>query len=250
MPRRKDRSNQCNAISATAGRKPTPLSMVQQKQLECDGFTILDYIRDGKNTLSDAKRTRVVEKMLDDGSFIVNNKADGTPGDYSRLMMGVEPGDIPGKLAMRVVRKLVTTFPYLKLGKATFLSSLDHGHDQLPHIDVSDTNNILRNYVQRGMVPLSLMVTFKEAAVLNVWRGSHDLVWADGHTDAGKRLFGERITIPPYSAMIFRQDLVHAGTTYDSPNLRVHLFLNLDVEDYDDDPGRIRLMDPTFFRMK
>ena len=77
--------------------------MVQQKELERDGFTIFDYIRDGKNTLSDAKRTQVVEKMLDNGSFIVNNKADGTPGDYSRLMMGVEPGDIPGKLAMRVV---------------------------------------------------------------------------------------------------------------------------------------------------
>ena len=237
-------------MSAIAGRKPTALSMAQQQELERDGFTILDYIREGKNTLSDTMRTQVIEKMLDEGSFIVNNKADGTPGDYSRLMMGVEPTDIPGKLAMRVVRKLIRTFPYLRLGKATFLSSLDHGHDQLPHIDVSDPNDTLRSYVQRGMVPLSLMVTFKDAAVLNVWRGSHNLVWAVGCTSAGKKLFGERITIPPYSAMIFRQDFVHAGTTYDSPNLRVHLFLDLDVDDFNDDPGSIKLMDASFFRMK
>ena len=96
-------------------------------------------------------------------------------------------------------------------------------------------------------MPLSIMVTFD---VLNVWKGSHDLVWLDGRASAAKKFFGERVTIPPYSAMIFRQDLVHAGTAYDSENLRLHLFLDLDVDDFSDDPGSIKLMDASFFRMK
>ena len=250
MPKRKGRVDQCLAIAATAGRKPTPLSTAQQQDLDQDGFTILDYVREGKNELSAAKRARFVEKMLDEGSFIVNNKADGTPGDYSRLMMEVKPTDVPGKLAMRVVRKLLRTFSYLRLGKATYLSSIDHGHDQLPHIDVSDPNEVLRSYVQKGMVPLSIMVTFREPAILNVWRGSHNLVWETERTGAGNKMFGERVVIPPYSAMIFRQDLVHSGTAYKSENLRVHTFLNLNVDDYEDDPGAIKLMDPLFFRMR
>ena len=104
--------------------------------------------------------------------------------------------------------------------------------------------------MQKGMVPLSIMVTFRDPAVLNVGRGSHIHVWLDGRTSVGKKNFGERITIPPYSVMIFRQDLVHAGASSESQNLRLHLFLDLDVDDYQDDPARIQLVDRSFFRMK
>jgi hypothetical protein len=50
--------------------------------------------------------------------------------------------------------------------------------------------------------------------------------------------------------MIFRQDLVHAGTSYESPNLRLHFFLDLDVDDYSNDSAAIKLMDAKYFRMK
>ena len=53
---------------------------------------------------SDAKRQRT--------------KSDGTPGDCSRLMMGIEPRDVPGKLAMRVVRKLLMgTYHFFEIGQ-------------------------------------------------------------------------------------------------------------------------------------
>ena len=215
-----------------------------------DGFTILDYIRDGRNEISFAKRQEIIEAIFDKGSFIVNNSANGSPGDYSRLMMGVEPRDAPRKMAMKVVRKLTRTFPHLKLGKATYLTSREHGHDQLPHIDVSDPNETLRAYVEKQMVPLSVIITYKEPAVLNIWRGSHKVVWSEPGVGPKGRCLGERIVIPPYSAMVFRQDLVHAGTAYDSPNLRLHFFLDLDVDDYSNDPSSIRLMDRSFFRMR
>ena len=101
-----------------AGRQPEPLSAEKREELDLDGFTILDYIRDGRNEISFAKRQEIIEAIFDKGSFIINNSANGTPGDYSRLMMGVEPRDAPGKMAMKVVRKLIRTFPHLKLGKA------------------------------------------------------------------------------------------------------------------------------------
>jgi hypothetical protein len=136
------------------------------------------------------------------------------------------------------------------MGKAAYLSSLEHGHDQLPHVDLSETDGSIRSYVDRKMVPLSVIVTFREPAVLNVWRGSHRIVWASRHKLAGKKCFGERITIPPYSAMVFRQDLVHAGSSYESPNLRLHFFLDLNVDDYSNDPTQIKLMDARYFPMK
>ena len=45
-------------------------------------------------------------------------------------------------------------------------------------------------------------------------------------------------------------DLVHAGASSESQNFRLHLFLDLDVDDYQDDPARIQLVDRSFFRMK
>ena len=249
MPKRKARVQQCCNAARKAGRKPTPLSQEQQHDLDNDGFVILDYVREGGN-ISEQMRGNLIDIMLENGSFILNNSSDGTAGDLSRLMMGVEPCDIPGKLAMRVVRRLLRQFPFLKMGKAAYLSSLEHGHDQLPHIDLSSPSDLLNAYVDRQMVPLSVIITYREPAILNVWRGSHRLVWASRRKDARKRCFGERITVPPYSAIVFRQDLVHAGTSYDSPNLRLHLFLDLDVPDYSNDPAKIKLMDSTYFRMK
>ena len=249
MPKRKARVQQCGDAAKKAGRKPTPLSQEQQDDLENDGFIILDYVREGGN-ISEQMRGNLIDIMLENGSCILNNSSDGTAGDLSRLMMSVEPCDIPGKLAMRVVRRLLRQFPFLKMGKAAYLSSLEHGHDQLPHIDVSNPDESLRAYVDRQMVPLSVIITYREPAILNVWRGSHKLVWASGRRGARKRCFGERIKVPPYSAIVFRQDLVHAGTSYDSPNLRLHLFLDLDVPDYSNDPTKIKLMDSTYFRMK
>jgi hypothetical protein len=248
MPKRKAQARHCCEAAKKAGRKPTPLSENQQQDLDRDGFTILDYVRG--SGFSEATRENLISDMLEKGALIVNNSSDGTPGDFSRVMMGVEPCDIPGRLAMRVVRRLLQHFPYLKMGKAAYLSSLEHGHDQLPHVDMSKLDNSIRSYVDRNMVPLSVIVTFREPEVLNVWRGSHRIVWASRRKIAGKKCFGERITIPPYSAIVFRQDLVHAGSSYESPNLRLHFFLDLNVDDYSNDATSIKLMDASYFRME
>ena len=250
MPRVKSNSKRSKNHGSLGGRPPDPLSWDQQFELSNYGFTIVEDVGESKNALTSDERTILIDKMLDDGSFIVNNASDGTPGDHTRLMMEVEQNDIRGRVAKRVIRKLFRTFPYLKLGKATYLSSLEHGHDQLPHIDVSDPNEILRAYVSRGMIPLSVMITFRDPAVLNIWRGSHELVWNRANSSDESEMFGERIIIPPCSAMVFRQDLVHSGTAYHSPNLRVHMFLDLDVDDYADDAGAIKLMDSSYFRMR
>jgi hypothetical protein len=248
MPKRKAQARHCCGAAKKAGRKPTPVPDDHHHDLDQDGFTILDYIREGG--VSEATRDKLIADMLEKGALILNDSSDGTPGDCSRMMMGVEPSDIPGKLAMKVARRLLQNFPYLKMGKAVYLSSLEHGHDQLPHIDMSKTDDSIRSYVDRKMVPLSVIVTFREPAVLNVWRGSHRIVWASRHKLAGKKCFGERITIPPNSAMVFRQDLVHAGSSYESPNLRLHFFLDLNVDDYSNDATSIKLMDASYFRMK
>ena len=250
MPRVKSGTSRRKQYGLLGGRPPSPLTEEQKFELEHNGYTIVDYVREGRISITPEERANIVDTMLDNGSFIVNNLSDGTAGDHTRLMMGVEPADIPGKLAMKVARKLIHTFSYLKLGKATYLSSLEHGHDQLPHIDVSDPNDTLRGYVQKGMVPLSVMVTFREPAVLNIWRGSHTLVWSQASTSSSSKVYGERVIIPPCSAMVFRQDLVHSGTAYSSPNLRVHMYLNLNVDDYEDDSGAIKLVDTSFFKMR
>ena len=250
MPQKKGRAKSSMLNGLRGGSQPNLISAEKIQEIEDFGFTFLDYVREGGNSITADKRARQVEAMLDEGSFIVNNLADGTPGDHTRLMMEVEPNNIPGKMAMKVARKLRRTFPYLKLGKATFLSSLEHGHDQLPHIDVSNPTETLRGYIEKKMIPLSVMMTYREPAVLNVWRGSHEVVWRLDTSNSNKKWYGERLTIPPYSVLVFRQDLVHAGTAYNSQNLRLHFFMDLNVDDYSDDSGSIKWMDKDFFVMK
>jgi hypothetical protein len=55
------------------------------------------------------------------------------------------------------------------------------------------------------------------------------------------------IKIPPFSALVFRQDLVHAGTKYKVANLRLHFYMNLIADDYKSQKDRTFYVDEKFW---
>ena len=143
----------------------------------------------------------------------------------------------------------------MKSGIAAFLVSKAHGHEQQPHTDVEsgfekrddDNTAALWRYVQEDKVPLSVVLTYSQAATLIVWPGNHKTVWKPNSEVQGFQE-GVRIPIPPYSAIVFRQDLVHAGSAYLVNSLRLHFYLELDVSDFVRAPDTTQPMDADYFR--
>ena len=237
------------------GRKHNPLNEDQKKKLLDDGYIVIDYSRSKSVFLGENDQAQAAADVLDLGEFIFNNGLDGGIGDMSRLMKICEFDNLPGRAASMTSGTLLRTFPHLRRGTAAFLLSLEHGHDQMPHTDIGagdsylneERGRVLKTYADNGKVPLSVIMAFDKPAYLHIWPGSHRVLWST--KSEGSQMRGRRVQIPRYSALVFRQDLVHAGTAYTTQNLRLHFYLDLDVPDYEREANTTFLVDEKFFRM-
>ena len=234
-----------------AGRRADLLSEDEERQLLEQGFVVLPYSTSGKAFMRKDSGEALIDEVLASGVNIFNNEMGNSKGgDGTRLQKVMDMAGPHGVAASRIAKRLIRTFPFLVPGKAAFLVSTAHGHDQLPHADIADISDpVLRSSIlEKNQVPLAVVLTFNQPGHLNVWPGSHEIVWAedekedgseDGSEDMNQHIdkaikkgddevcVGRRIEIPPYHALVFRQDLVHAGTAYESDSLRMHFYLNI-----------------------
>ena len=237
------------------GRSHGKLTDHQIQNLESEGYVFLRYTPDKKSYVKRATMSNLTSSILRQGIPIINDDSVVPGGDQTRLMQICALKGETGRAAKLISGRLLATFPHLKSGIAAFLVSKAHGHEQQPHTDVEsgfeklkDKNTAaLWGYVQDNKVPLSVVLTYSQAATLIVWPGSHKTVWKPDSEVLGFQL-GIRVTVPPYSAIVFRQDLVHAGSAYVTNALRLHFYLELNVDDFVRAPDTTQPMDAEFFR--
>jgi hypothetical protein len=237
------------------GRNPTKLSDQQIEQLNDIGYVILGYTPDKKSYVKKKTMSDLTNSIIKQGVAIINDDSDIPGGDQTRLMKICELKGETGRAANLITGRLLATFPHLKAGIAAFLVSKAHGHEQQPHTDVEsgfekleDSNTAaLWGYVQDSKIPLSVVLTYRQAATLIVWPGSHKIVWSPNSEVAGFQE-GVRVHVPPHSAIVFRQDLVHAGSAYTVNTLRLHFYLELKVDDFVRAPDTTQPMDEEYFR--
>jgi len=236
------------------GRPPGRLSNSQISELKDNGFVLLNYTPNDVNYLNSSSMNSIADSVLSEGVRIFNDDNGLEGGDQTRLMRICDLDNVAGKAAKLISGRLIRTFPYLKRGVAAFLLSMAHGHEQQPHTDVeagqekleNNRTAVLWDYVQQGKVPLSVIVTYTQEAALTVWPGSHKTVWSANSEVVGFQM-GKRIRIPPFHALVFRQDLVHAGASYSLNALRLHFYMELDVNDFEREHDTTQPMDETYF---
>ena len=238
------------------GAPPTEkLSEQQSRELLDWGYTIVSYPKAGNNNVPEWKQAALSNKILDEGSFIFNNSDHGHPGDYTRLQLFREWPKLPGLAAKRISKRIEATFPHLSPGDAQLLYSIAGGHDQRPHTDItagfdelkSPEVEALHRHIQSGRIPLSVIITFSKPSTLHVWPGSMNTIWAESTKD--KNEWSKVVRIPPFSALIFRQDLVHAGAKYKTNNLRLHFYMDLNADDYKPQKGHTFYVDKKYWRL-
>ena len=234
------------------------LTLEQKTALLTEGFVVLPYSSNSRSYVTEPKLEELVNFVLQSGHPIINNESRRAGGDRTRLMSVCKLDHVTGRAAKIISGKVIRTFPHLRMGLAAFLVSKAHGHDQQPHTDVeagfekregSANTEKLWEYTQQGKIPLSVVLTYGHEANLIVWPGSQDVVWAENVPEGVTFQRGRRIHLPPYHAIVFRQDMVHAGCSYETPSLRLHFYLELDVQDFVREEDTTQPMDSTFFLM-
>ena len=79
----------------------------------------------------------------------------------------------------------------------------------------------------RAHVPLGVLVALQECTTLDVWPGSHT---ATRTAERLKPIVRHQIALGKGDVLIFRGDLVHAGSAYSRPNVRLHCYLDAEGE--------------------
>ena len=219
------------------------------------GYTIVKYSKSTKTYVPVSERRNLIGDVQNFGSAIFNNADHGLPGDGTRLQLVCEWPNLPGRAARLIANRIQKTFPHLSQGDAQLLLSLANGHDQRPHTDMTagceqleDLRiQALKHHIDDNRVPLSVIVTFAEESFLHVWPGSSSTIWTSDRAVKSQHEWSSKIRIPPYSALIFRQDLVHAGARYKEHNLRLHFYMDLVTDDYTPEKGHTFYVDKKFW---
>jgi hypothetical protein len=95
---------------------------------------------------------------------------------------------------------------------------------QQPHCDYVPTDGILT--ASDRTIPLSLIVAIQDGTMLDVWPHSQRVI-RGYYTETGIfDLNRKRLTLDAGDAVLFRADLVHAGSAYSDYNERIHVFLD------------------------
>lgn len=136
-----------------------------------------------------------------------------------------------------VDNQLVTMFPNLKINDWVLIKSYPGCKDQAAHTDYPPSDDM----TDESNIPVNAMVAIQDSTFVRVWPKSHRLICNDLYDDKGKNTWDEMSIqeyesfqkIRPYKIqfdrgdmLIFRGDLVHAGSSYADSNVRMHCFLD------------------------
>lgn len=107
---------------------------------------------------------------------------------------------------------------------AVLLKSEPGCEAQQPHCDYVPTDGILT--ANDRTIPLSLIVAIQGGTMLDVWPHSQRVI-RGYYTETGIfDLKRQRLTLDAGDAVLFRADLIHAGSPYSTYNERIHVFLD------------------------
>lgn len=120
--------------------------------------------------------------------------------------------------------KLAAAFPDHTVGGLVALESLPGCGRQAAHCDYVPTPELLKTRDED--VPLLALLAVEPHTHLDVWPASHRIIRGAPETRATSPALRKTLDLEPGDLVIFRGDLVHAGSAYDRRNIRLHAYLD------------------------
>ena len=140
--------------------------------------------------------------------------------DRKRLQCKVRHGSKPlqafiGALSMLVIKDHMPTYN-VNPSEWVIVRSLPGGQPQPAHCDYDP--KIIENEPNERK-PFAALVAVEPDTKLTVWKGCFGKIT--------NQVQPEDVTLDPGDMLIFRGDLVHAGSAYDQDNIRLHCYFDI-----------------------
>ena len=131
-----------------------------------------------------------------------------------------------------VRRRLSEEFAPLRSSSMVVIESLPGCQRQAAHCDYIPTEELLA--LEDAEMPLLFLLAIEPGTTIDLWPRSHHLLRSSPTSKA--LCHRVSVALEPGDAILFRADLVHAGSAYEVSNRRVHVYL--DNPDHHRDPNR------------
>lgn len=115
------------------------------------------------------------------------------------------------------------------VGGVVMLRSTAGCSRQMAHCDYVPYDDLLN--ASDDTLPHLLLLALENNTFLDVWPHSHKLFRAQSPSCNPEKKFAvQQVVLDKGDALLFRADLVHAGSAYDTCNTRVHIYLDTHVK--------------------
>lgn len=143
--------------------------------------------------------------------------------DARRRQMNVHSSKAVQPLLSELERFLAVQFPTLKQSRWALLQSDPGCQRQMAHIDFECDDAFLRCIKRNVHVPMLALVALQPQTSICLWEHSSAIIRG---TYSGDPIAPTKVALEPGDVLLFRADLVHAGSEYSNPNIRLHCYLD------------------------
>lgn len=187
------------------------------EELHSQGYTVIPrFMRTTDTAHFWELVTAYTEKHRMDPIFNFNTAA---PTDRKRRQI-----DMPAWMSALLRGRLMAAAPGRKATDCVILESLSGCQSQAAHADYVPDAALLDT--DDDTVPLLAVFALQNGTKLDVWPESHRLVRRSRLTRHTPKVARHTVELDAGDVIIFRGDLIHAGSAYTAHNLRIHVYLD------------------------
>ena len=143
--------------------------------------------------------------------------------DARRRQINVQPHKAVQPLLSELERFLAMQYPNLKQSRWALLQSDPGCQRQMAHIDFEFDDAFERCIKKNLQVPMLALVALQPQTSICLWEHSSAVIRG---TYSGDPIAAKKVALEPGDVLLFRADLVHAGSEYSNPNIRLHCYLD------------------------
>ena len=198
-------------------RLPPPLQpwgTMNTTELHTQGYTILRRLLDRETA---AAAAAVAGRLRMEPIFNYNPTTSRNDGRRRQA-------DFPDTVGLQALLESVSGSGSRQATDFVALESLPGCQAQAAHTDYVPDAALLDT--TDDTVPLLAVIALQPATTLEVWPGSHHLIRRARLTRHTPKVTRRTVRLNVGDVIVFRGDLIHAGSPYTSRNLRLHAYID------------------------
>jgi hypothetical protein len=180
------------------------------------------YFKFNLDVSTDLKDICEKQMRYNNASHIFNNKNNDKMRHQAKLYSNKSVKKLKeGIYNFLKVNKIISENLYIN--RSVILKSFENCKRQLAHCDYLPEKNYINVLKKKEKeVPLVIIVSLEDNTKIDVWPES--INWMIEKKT--KNIERKTITLMKNEVFIFRSDLIHGGSEYETSNIRIHMYLD------------------------